>query len=158
VSDSFAERWAQKEREFGLEVIASKMVVIGGEVLPASAAPCLDFTSTARPQRIYECFGSASDWSESERVRLENFLVIGGDGAGNPICLEEPGGTVVLLDHEDRFHTRQFVNSSIPQLAECLLAYLGEEKASSFQPAVQAIDPAALKEGAFWQCELSLLE
>jgi hypothetical protein len=65
---------------------------------------------------------------------------------GNPICIEQGTGAVVLLDHEDWFHTRQFLNSSVRQLAECLLAYMGEKNAARFRSAVQAIDPAALAE------------
>ena len=157
MADSFASRWAQKERALGFEAIASEMVAFETWSLPESAAPCLSFTAAARPQPIYECFGSRSDWTDKDRARLERFLVIGSDGAGNPICLENNSGTIVLLDHEDNFFTQQFVNSSIQQLAECLLAYLGEEKASKFQAAVQSIDPAALKQGSLWSCELSQL-
>ncbi|MCE8027702.1 hypothetical protein HOP54_03240 [Halomonas daqingensis] len=76
-------------------------------------------------------------------------------GADNPICLENNSGIIVILDHEDKFFTQHFVNFSIKKLAECLLAYLGEEKTSKFQAAVQSIDPAALKHGSLWSCELS---
>jgi hypothetical protein len=78
--------------------------------------------------------------------------MIGADGAGNPICLEQSTGTVVLLDHEDHFRTRQFVNSSVRQLAECLLAFMGEQEPERFRSAVRAIDPAALAEQSFWSC------
>ena len=61
-----------------------------------------------------------------------------------------PGGAVVLLDHEDRFRTRQFVNSGVSQLAECLLAYVGEQQPERFRSAVRAIDPPALAERSFW--------
>jgi hypothetical protein len=55
-----------------------------------------------------------------------------------------------MLDHEDRFHTRQFVNSSVGQLAECLLTYMGEREPERFRAAVALIDPAALTEQSFW--------
>lgn len=45
---------------------------------------------------------------------------------------------------------RQYVNSSVSQLAECLLAYMGEEDAEQFRSAMQTIDPPALAEGSFW--------
>ena len=76
--------------------------------------------------------------------------MIGSDGAGNPICVEQGTGAVVLLDHEDRFLTRQFVNSGVSQLAECLLAYMGERDPERFRGVVRAIDPAALAERSFW--------
>ena len=55
-----------------------------------------------------------------------------------------------VLPDEDRFRTRQFVNSSVRQLAECLLAYMGEREPERFRSAVQVIDPAALAERSFW--------
>ena len=76
--------------------------------------------------------------------------MIGSDGAGNPICVEEGFGVVVLLDHEDRFRSRQFVNSSVGQLADCLLAYMGERQTEQFRAAVLSIDAEALAEGSFW--------
>src|SRR5262249_37500766 len=106
----------------------------------------------ARPMPVCDLFGSPSDWSPADRERLAPFRVIGSDGAGNPICLEQPSGSVVLLDHEDRFRTRQFVNSTVRQLAECLLAFMGESDPHRFWSAVQDIDAAALQTGAFW-CE-----
>jgi hypothetical protein len=44
----------------------------------------------------------------------------------------------------------QFVNSSIRQLGDCLLAYLGEQDAERFRAVVGEIDPAALAERSFW--------
>jgi hypothetical protein len=78
-------------------------------------------------------------------------------GAGNPICVDGEA-TIWLLDHEDWFTTRQFVNSGIRELAECLLAYLGERDAGRFRRAVAEIDPRALMEGAFWWHEAAGLE
>jgi len=62
------------------------------------------------------------------------------------------------LDHEDWFGTRQFVNSSVRQLAECLLAYMCENDPARFRSAVQAIDPAALADGSFWWHEANMLQ
>jgi hypothetical protein len=56
----------------------------------------------------------------------------------------------LVLDHDDKFRSRQFMNSGILQLAECLLAYMGESDAERFSGAVRAIDAPALSEGAFW--------
>jgi hypothetical protein len=56
----------------------------------------------------------------------------------------------VLLDHEDRFRTRQFVNSGVGQLAECLLAYMGEQDPEQFRASVRGIDPSAMAERSFW--------
>ncbi len=78
-------------------------------------------------------------------------------GVANPMCIEQGTGAVVLLDHEDRFRTRQFVNSSVRQLAECLLTYMGETNSERFRLTVQDIDPAALVEKSFWWYEASHL-
>src|SRR5690242_7131888 len=125
MSESFADRWSRKEREYGLAQIAAEMVPYGHNALPDSAAPCLTFKQAARPIAIFEVFGCPSDWSPADRARLALFTVIGSDGAGNPICVEQGTGKIMLLDHEDRFRTMKFVNSSVGQLAECLLAYMG---------------------------------
>jgi hypothetical protein len=83
--------------------------------------------------------------------------MIGSDGAGNPICVEKGTGAVVLLDHEDWFRTRQFINSSVRQLAECLLAYMGEQDPDRFRAAIKAIDSAAIAEGTFWWHEAAVI-
>lgn len=158
MGESFAERWSRKERDCGFGDIASKMVACGRNMLPDSAAPCVDFKEAAQPVRIWEVFASPSDWSPDDRQRLAPYLMIGSDGADNPICIEQGTGAVVLLDHEDWFCTCQFVNSSVSQLAECLLAYMGEQQAERFRAAVRSIDPAALMEYSFWWHEAAGLE
>jgi hypothetical protein len=154
---SFAERWRHKEHECGFESIAATMVACGAELLPDAAAPCVTFKEAALPRPIWEAFESHSDWSIADRERVAPYCMIGSDGAGNPICIEQGTGRVVLLDHENRFHTRQFVNSSVRQLAECLLAYMGEDKPERFKSAVRRIDPSALAEGSFWLQETANL-
>lgn len=156
LAESFAERWARKERECGFQD-RSTMIANGPDMLPDSAAPCLSFEEFSRPKLVWEVFGSPSDWSPADRTRLASYRMIGSDGAGNPICVEQGTGVVVLLDHENRFRTRQFVNSSIHRLAECLLAYMGENEPDRFRSAVTSIDPLALAEGSFWWHEAACL-
>jgi len=93
----------------------------------------------------------------AERDRVAPYRTIGSDGAGNPLCVEHLTGAVVMLDHEDRFRTRQFINSSVRQLAECLLAYMGEREPERFRAAAHAIDPAAIDERSFWWHEAAVL-
>jgi len=155
MAEKFAERWSRKECDCGFEAVASKMIACGPDVLPAVAAPCLTFDRADRPRPIWEVFGIPSQWSQAEREHLAPYRVIGSDGAGNPICVEQGTGAVVLLDHEDRFRTRHFVNSSVRQLAECLLAYMGEEQPERLLAALQAIDPTAVAERSFWWHEIA---
>jgi SUKH-4 immunity protein len=155
--ESFAERWRRKELACGFGDIASKIVVCGPDVLPDSAAPCVSFQEAARPVPVWKAFGPASAWSPEERERFESYRMIGSDGAGNPICVEQSTGAVVLLDHSDRFRTRQFVNTGVHQLAECLLAYMGEQDRERFRTAVLDIDPTAIAERSFWWHEAAVL-
>jgi hypothetical protein len=150
MAEAFEDRWNRKRSTLGFEGIGTEFVACETAMLPIKAAPFLSFKRAVRPVPIWDVFGAPSDWSVAERERLCPFVVIGSDGAGNPLCIEAGSGSVLLLDHEDRFHTRQFVNSSVGQLAECLLAYMGEREPERFLAAVQAIDPTALSEGTFW--------
>jgi hypothetical protein len=153
LSESFRERWARKERECELGHIAAKMIACGTDLLPDSAAPYLNFKDAKRQAPLWDVFADPTYWSQADKERLAPYRVIGSDGAGNPICINQSTGAVELLDHEDRFHTRQFVNTSIRQLADCLLAYMGEHDRERFCSAVTLIDTAALVEGAFWWYE-----
>jgi hypothetical protein len=106
--------------------------------------------------RIWEVF-APGHWEEQHKSNLRRYRMLGSDGAGNPICVDEKTSEVWLLDHEDWFRTGQFVNSSVAQLAECLLLYMGEGDADSFSKAVGAIDARALAEGCFWYHEVACL-
>lgn len=150
---SFAERWHSKAGNR-----ATHLVACAQDLLPESAAPCVNFEMAARPKPLWEVFGSPRSWPPADRERLELYRMIGSDGAGNPICREQLHGTVVLLDHEDHFHTCQFVNSTVAQLAECLLAYMDEHDAERFRAAVRRIDSEALSEGSFWTFEAAWLD
>jgi hypothetical protein len=156
MSKTFAERWRRKELDCGYGDNASKMVACGGDVLPEDAAPFLSFKEAAHPLPIYEVYWA--DWSSADCERLDGYRMIGADEADNPVCIEQATGAVVSLDHEDQFYTRQFINSSVRQLAECLLAYMGENDATRFRAAVQAIDPAAMAEERFWWYEANMVE
>ncbi len=157
MDESFAERWKRKEHESGFGDIAAKMVACGPDELPESAAPSLSFERAARPVPIWEVFASPSDWPAADCERVAAYRMIGSDGAGNPICIEQRTGAIILLDHEDRFRTRQFVNSSVRQLAECLLAYMGNQDPEQFRAAVLAIDPTAMADWSFWWHEAAMI-
>lgn len=136
--------------------------------LPESAAPFLSFELPRTPNlpTIAQQYGIDAEFAR--------FRVIGSDGSGNPIALDEKSqGEVVLLDHENRF-ARVTVNQSIGQLAESLLAYrkLVEDSQAEFgqdafldgksspearqqlRNELARIDPAAVQPGCFWHGEL----
>jgi hypothetical protein len=148
--------------------------------LPKSAAPCLSLDQLAAGKhRIWEIWGSPKDWAEPARQRLAPYCQIGSDDdSGNPICLDEArGGQVWLLEHEDDFRSLEFMNSSVPQLAEFLLLYeqfVGKIQSEHGEDAflegrfpagsldllrneLQAADEPALGKRTFWSRELASL-
>jgi hypothetical protein len=155
MAESFAQRWNRKSSECGFDDVGIEMAACGADWLPSDAAPYLTFDRASRPLPIWEVYAPADEtyWLPADRERLGPYRMIGSDGAGNPICVEQGTGTVVLLNHEDKFRTRQFVNSSVAQLAECLLAFMGERDPKRFRSAVTGIDSTAIGEGSFWWYE-----
>jgi hypothetical protein len=128
--------------------------------LPGSAAPFLSFTAP----KSGELPTVADQWKQSER--FGRYRVIGCDGSGNPIALdEERDGEVVCLDHDDKF-TRTFMNTTVRHLAASLLVYrdliatagadaLGDgmlpaKSRKQLHRQLKKIDPAAMKAGGFW--------
>lgn len=128
--------------------------------LPVEAAPFLSFA----PETLH--------WLAQAGADLDQLYWLGSDGSGNPLVADEDG-VVWLIDHETTGR-RTLVNSSVPTLAECVLAYRnfvaetiavggddayldGEipkgaiEKLSS---SIQAIDNAGAQSGSFWGEEL----
>ena len=146
-ANDFHRRWSNTERELGYNAASEEFVQPTGALpaaldddsrslleqcgLPRDAGPFLSFEDTARMPRVYEVF-SPGTWTKPEIVRLGEYRMLGSDGAGNALCLHERSGEVWLLDHEDHFRTRQFMNSSVARLAECLLAYMAERDGHKF--------------------------
>jgi hypothetical protein len=156
--EPFEQRWKRKERASGMKSASRGFLRFQGVALPVDAAPYLSFEEAERGPLLWELYGPADHWSAPDRERLGAYRAIGSDGAGNPICVEICSGLVWLLDHEDQFKTRQFVNTSVAQLAECLLARMGEKRAGEFRKAVSAVDQAALAPETFWWYEANLME
>jgi len=139
--------------------------------LPNSAAPFLSFGCSKS--------GTLSRVSEKWRQgpAFDRYRIIGRNGRGDPIALDERAeGAVVYLNHDDRF-ARVLVNSSVPRLAECLLAYrdlvnetirAGGEDAyldrriptdvlRTFRDRLSRIDPVAVEEGCMWTDRLTAM-
>ncbi len=154
MGDSFAERWAAKERAVGQNAIASPMVACGTLVLPRYAGPFLSFKDAAAQRSVWDLFQLSPRRFGSHRERLSRYTAIGSDGAGNPICLRGDSGALVMLEHENLFEGETFVNTSVEQLAECLLAYMGEHDPERLRAAVLAIDAPAMADSAFWWFEV----
>jgi hypothetical protein len=153
-----------------LGAVDKELLVRAG--LPADAAPFLTFDAP----RSADLPTVAEQWGIGDEFR--RYRVIGSDGSGNPIALDEQcEGEVVWLDHENRF-ARALMNKSVRQMAESLLAYrkLVEDTQAESGPdafldgktsvadrkklreELSKIDPAAVMPGCFWHGELQNLD
>jgi hypothetical protein len=108
----------------GMEIPAYAKQFLAEAGLPKKAAPGLTFSETGDGlPRLWEVY-SPGEWTDEEMEPIANYRVIGSAADDRAICIDEAeGGRVVLLNPEDGFAAREFVNSSIPQLASCLLIY-----------------------------------
>ncbi len=127
--------------------------------LPQSCAPFLCFGEVGEGlPRVWDVYAPRPQWRPEEKIGLEYYLMIGSEGSGNPICLDERNGSVVMLDHELLFDPKArekrtvFVNSGIPELAECLLLFETSAPRARLAALGQA-DPPAVRKGAFWFSE-----
>ncbi|MGC4102860.1 hypothetical protein [Ferruginibacter sp.] len=86
--------------------------------LPQTCAPFLSFHENDAPElqtpnQVYHI-----DWEE-----LHNYLVIGGNGSGDPVCIDlDKDNEIVFLNH-DNFFQRVFINTDIHKLLQCLIIY-----------------------------------
>lgn len=135
-------------------------LVVAG--LPAEAAPFLTFGP------------GTLDWLDPLDDSASLYPV-GSDGSGDSIAVDLHG-VVWLIDHEQPTH-RSLMNSSVPALARCLIAYrtlvaeviasegddaylndrIPKHMTEAFSKAVRAIDPDAATSETFWGRELSRL-
>ncbi len=156
---SFEDRWILRRHECGQDDLRPpEFLKCGDAILPTEAAPFLSFDEAERGPRLWVVFGPKDSWSAADKKRVAGYRVIGSDGCGNPICLEDGTGFVWMLDHEDHFSTRRFVNSSVSLLAESLLACIGERKASRLLAAIKKIDPPGAAKKSFWDEAAQSLE
>lgn len=105
----------------------------------------------------------------------DSIHIIGGDGGGNAICIDESrNGIIVLFDH-DCDMSEQFVNSSVLHLADTLLAFraairatrdamgddaylsdgLSDDACARFFEVLAEKDPPAVEPGSFWHSAAS---
>jgi hypothetical protein len=126
--------------------------------LPKSCAPFLSFDDLAHGLRhVWHVF-SPGQWKPEEKHGLENYAMIGSDGSGNPICVDERDGRIVAIEHELLFSTSagerrvMFVNSSVAQLAQCLLLVAAHASNTGLE-AIKQIDESAAAPGTFWSYE-----
>lgn len=112
--------------------------------LPADASPFLSF-------------GLSTDRVLMPLDQFPDSVVIGHNGCGDMICIDQQaGGAVVHFDHDNKMQ-RVFMNSSLAQFAECLCLFaefMRTKDAMRFGEQLGLVDPSALATGAFWPHEV----
>lgn len=134
--------------------------------LPEDAAPYLSFATKPGLLGTLRSIDQAPDGTEQ-------FVEIGANGSGDPICLDGNSGAVCYLNHDDSF-TPVMVNTSVSALLQFLElfrdlvrrsiaengsdAYLdGNPSGAALESTVAAmrsIDSSALDAGTMWHEEL----
>jgi hypothetical protein len=162
---------ATRERLDALNLATESRDFLAEAGLPGSAAPYLDFnlnspTAFSPVHLVWTCLGA----------EYAHFRIIGNTAWGDPICIDEScPSRIIYLNHDDNFKL-VFVNSSVPQLAHCLLIYrefVQKVRQAGGEDAFlkgrfpkepwewvceqfQQVDDPALDEGAFWANELRI--
>jgi len=139
--------------------------------LPEVAEPMLSFDASI--QRLVDAEGLVDTAEDEEYVRYFGaYWRIGATDDDNVICIDERAdGVVVVLDRDWGFFSMQYVNSSVGHLLLTMQAYMdmlstvspevmaeqwpnlviSDEAKGTFRAIVEAIDPGAISEGAFWE-------
>jgi SUKH-4 immunity protein len=97
-----------------LEITIKFLVECG---MPESCAPMLSFDNWGKNTipSLKNSFHRVFDW-------LDNYLHIGDNNSGDPICIDLNNNSIIYLNHDSNFEL-SFINSSIEKLAECLIVY-----------------------------------
>ena len=163
----FKESWINEEdslesfdtsllRNLQIDSLTKEYLLFG---LPKDAAPFLSFGPyhDANLQSVSEQFGIGSEF--------DHFRIIGWNGYGDPIVIDEKTHNIVYLNHDDEFGY-VFMNSSIGQLLQFLLIFREfvelinaepvEKHQALFKVALaklRTIDTTAIQEGT-WEEDL----
>ena len=147
----------------------STLAVLSTVGLPSQAAPFLSFNQTLAEFQSLDTYFQlgASTW--------KRFVIIGADGAGNPIVLDT--GTqdqVLLLDHNNDFVALP-INQSLSTFSGCLVVYsqfvdnlvtsrgsgaylkanFTDAQFSSLREALRTVDNQTVELRGFWYDELA---
>jgi hypothetical protein len=137
--------------------------------LPESASPFITFESSndSGGHRLTEKYEDAD-------AGYRGYIYVGFTGSGHPICIMEENDKVLYIDLEND-HAEVFINSSIAQFAESLLAFVDfvnqikavngrsaflernapKESLDRLADKLKEIDSASLTEGSFWDEEVN---
>jgi hypothetical protein len=86
--------------------------------LPDSCTPGLSFDNCNEPT-----VPTPNQLFNIDLDELNDYLIIGGNGSGDPICIDlNNENEIVYLNHDNDFE-RIYMNSSVHQLTECIIRY-----------------------------------
>src|SRR6478609_1595207 len=115
--------------------------------LPKEASPFLEFVSSkGKLTTLCETFELSS--------RYQHYWFLGTTGAGDPICLHQKNGSVVLLDTSND-DCERFINTTFPQFLAYLERHIPAEVLQRCKKRMNEIDEACLAPYSFWFKELS---
>jgi hypothetical protein len=128
--------------------------------LPHSAPGYLGFT-------IDRGIGSVAEQGWPTAIDGTHWYMIGHEGAGDPVVIDATTGHLLVLDHEQGFVKRSFLNSTLPQLASTLAVvsrvmrsdYKFDDEATytALLREIAGIDFAATLADGFWPSELAMM-
>jgi hypothetical protein len=152
--------------KFGFQ--ESTLSVLSTVGLPFQAAPFLSFNQTLAE------FQSLDTYFQLEDSTWKRFIIIGADGAGNPIVLDtNTQDEVLLLDHDNDFVALP-VTQSLLILLGCLVVYsqfvdelvtsrgsgaylkanFTDAQFASLREALRTVDSQTVESRGFWHDEL----
>ncbi|MRN57383.1 SUKH-4 family immunity protein [Paenibacillus monticola] len=136
---------------------------------PESSPPFLTFESSTKGGGV-----RLTEKYEDAEEEYSKFIYVGFTGNGDPICIDEENDEVLYFDNEND-NEEIFINSSISQLAESMIAYVDfiekikdvngkkaflernatKDLLSWIANRLEKIDSDSLIQGSFWEEELS---
>lgn len=146
--------------------------------LPEGADPNLEFDEA--PVRLIEAEGMDSEDADPDYVQyFQAYWAIGATENDDVIAIDERGdGLVVVLDREFGLFAMQYMNASVAHLLVTMQAFgdlldavddaavnadpagdipVPVEAVERFRNLIEALDPGAMSEGAFWYEELAMI-
>ncbi|MEK7951059.1 SUKH-4 family immunity protein [Luteolibacter soli] len=144
-----------RERIEELKIDEASKALLREVGLPEEAAPFLSFGDG--PDKVLKKLSSASSFLDRE---FDRYRLLGSNGSGDFVCIDESDGSVIYLNHDSNMK-RVFINSSVLQFAEslCLMAEaIQSDFAFDFGLALARIDPAALNLDAMWPVEYEMIK
>ena len=117
--------------------------------LPRSAPPFLSFGFRDQSD-LLKPLGQVSGPPDA---RYDRYRMIGFNGSGDMICVdEEDRGAVVYLNHDNNMEV-VLMNSDVEKLAECLCVFAESKRRKDWvacRDSISRIDPRAIKDQTFW--------